>query len=154
VNSNDPKKSPMRVMAENPVATARYLAETQRTLLEIGANLESLARETRVHLRDTHVEGDRWYHRKLRARPVERALQQVLNNLHDLTLGLEKTAYKRRAHDEAVVNTLERRKEKALEKQRRGTQELQAAPAEVTDNMNSGYGGPTSIYDLRHRDSA
>ncbi|TGZ12385.1 hypothetical protein DV517_74800 [Streptomyces sp. S816] len=158
MNSTDPNHSPLRDVAQNPEATARYLADVQRVLLDIGKNLETLAHETRVHLRDTHVEGDRWYHARLRAMPVEKALGQVLRNLNNLTEGLEKSAYKRRAHDETVVNTAKDRKEKELEKQRKkNPPSLQAAPnppQQGAQGQNSGYGGPTSIYDLGKRESA
>ncbi|MFB7852801.1 hypothetical protein ACFC34_38110 [Streptomyces sp. NPDC056053] len=152
MNTNEPKAAPLSDVAQSPEATARYLADVQRVLLDIGKNLETLAIETRVHLRRTHVEGDRWYHARMRAMPVEKALGNVLKNLHSLTEGLEKSAYKRRAHDEAVVNTLKGRKEKELERQRKkNPPTLQAAPnppQQGARNENSGYGGPTSIYDL------
>ncbi|MFI0192066.1 hypothetical protein ACH4PW_31540 [Streptomyces sp. NPDC017082] len=151
-SNNDPNYSPLRDVAQNPEATARYLADVQRVLLDIGKNLETLAIETRVHLRETHVEGDRWYHARLRAMPVEKALGQVLKNLNNLTEGLEKSAYKRRAHDEAVVNTTKGRKERVLERQRKkNPQPLQAAPNQPqqgAQSKNLGYGGPTSIYDM------
>jgi hypothetical protein len=158
VNSNDPTHSPLRDVAQNPEATARYLADVQRVLLDIGKNLETLAIETQIHLRDTHVEGDRWYHARLRAMPVERALGNVLKNLKNLTEGLEKSAYKRRAHDEAVVNTARERKEKELERRRKkNPQPIQAAPnppQQDAQPSNPGYGGPTSIYDLGKERSA
>ncbi|MFK0016204.1 hypothetical protein [Streptomyces sp. NPDC091027] len=157
-SNNDPNHSPLRDVAQNPEATARYLADVQRVLLDIGKNLETLALETRVHLRGTNVEGDRWYHARLRAMPVEKALGQVLRNLNNLTEGLEKSAYKRRAHDEAVVNTAKDRKEKELEKQRKkNPPALQAAPnlpEQGARSENSGYGVPASIYDLGKRESA
>ncbi|GAA3372459.1 hypothetical protein GCM10017744_104040 [Streptomyces antimycoticus] len=152
MNSNDPNHSPLRDVAQSPEATAQYLADVQRVLLDIGKNLETLAHETRVRLRDTHVEGDRWYHARLRAMPVEKALGNVLKNLNHLTEGLEKSAYKRRAHDEAVVNTAKGRREKELERQRKkNPQPLQAAPnppQQGAQSQNLGYGGPTSIYDM------
>ncbi|MEU6601966.1 hypothetical protein [Streptomyces flaveolus] len=151
-SNNDPNHSPLRDVAQNPEATARYLADVQRVLLDIGKNLETLAIETRLHLRKTHVEGDRWYHARLRAMPVEKALGNVLKNLNNLTDGLEKSAYKRRAHDEAVVNAEKGRKEKELERQRKkNPQPLQAAPnppQQGAQSQNLGYGGPTSIYDM------
>ena len=150
-SDNDPNYSPLRDVAQSPEATARYLADVQRVLLDIGKNLETLSHETRVHLRDTHVEGDRWYHARLRAMPVEKALGSVLRNLNHLTEGLEKSAYKRRAHDEAVVNTAKGRREKELERRRKkNPQLLQAAPnsPQDTPSQNSGYGGPTSLYDM------
>ncbi|WP_225638120.1 hypothetical protein [Streptomyces solaniscabiei] len=151
-SNNDPNHSPLRDVAQNPEATARYLADVQRVLLDIGKNLETLAHETRVHLRDTHVEGDRWYHARLRAMPVEKALGNVLKNLNNLTEGLERSAYKRRAHDEAVVNTARGRREKELERERKkNPPSLQAAPnppQQGAQSQDSGYGGPTSIYDM------
>lgn len=158
MNGNDPNYSPLRDVAQSPEATARYLADVQRVLLDIGKNLETLALETRVHLRGTNVEGDRWYHARLRAMPVEKALGNVLKNLNKLTEGLEKSAYKRRAHDESVVNTAKDRKEKEIERQRKkNPPTLQAAPTpsqQGAQNQNSGYGGPTSIYDLGKREPA
>ncbi|MEU3620099.1 hypothetical protein ABZ725_48650 [Streptomyces sp. NPDC006872] len=157
-SDNDPNHAPLRDVAQSPEATARYLADVQRVLLDIGKNLETLAIETRVHLRKTHVEGDRWYQARLRAMPVEKALGQVLKNLNDLTDGLEKTAYKRRAHDEAVVNTVRTRKEKELERQqKKNPQPLQAAPNQTqqgAQSRNSSYSVPMSIYDLGNRESA
>lgn len=155
MNSNDPNHSPLRDVAQNAEATARYLADMQRVLLDMGANLEILQRETRVHCRGVGVEGDRWYHARLRALPVEKALRDVLKSVNSLTDGLEKTAYKRRAHDETVVNTGKTRKEKELEKRRKkNPQPLQAAPnhgEERDTGRNPGYGGPASIYDLDRR---
>ncbi|GGR43538.1 hypothetical protein [Streptomyces griseomycini] len=158
MNSNDPNYSPLRDVAQNPEATARYLADVQRVLLDIGRNLETLAQEIRVHCRDTHVAGDRFYDAWLRAQPVEREFKNVLKHVEAVTKGLEKSAYKRRAHDEAVANAARKRKEKELERQRRkNPQPLQAAPnppQQGTQGQNSGYGGPTSIYDLGRRESA
>ncbi|WP_331739604.1 hypothetical protein OG590_38615 (plasmid) [Streptomyces goshikiensis] len=158
MNSTDPNHAPLRDVAQNPEATARYLADVQRVLLDIGRSLEALALETRVHCRDTHVEGDRWYDAWLRAQPVERALKDVLKHVEGVTKGLEKSAFKRRAHDEAVANTAKKRKEKELEKRRKNTPPLQAAqqnpPQQGGQGQNSGYGGPTSIYDLGDRESA
>ncbi|MFD3680599.1 hypothetical protein [Streptomyces sp. NPDC058613] len=158
MNSNDPNHAPLRDVAKNPEATARYLADVQRVLLDIGRNLEALALETRVHCRDTHVEGDRWFDAWMRAQPVERALKDVLKHVEGVTKGLEKSAFKRRAHDEAVSNTAKKRKEKELEKQRKNAPPLQAAPQsppqQGAPSRNSGYGGPTSIYDMGNRESA
>jgi hypothetical protein len=158
VNSNDPNDAPLRDVARSPEATARYLADIQRVLLDIGKHLENLALETRVHCRDTHVDGDRWYHARLRAQPVEKALKDVLNNLQNVTEGLEKSAYKRRAHDETVANTARKRKDKELEKQRKKNPQLQAAPQnpqqQGAQSQNPGYGVPTLIFDLDNRESA
>ncbi|MFJ5680268.1 hypothetical protein [Streptomyces sp. NPDC093097] len=152
-----PDNHPLRDVAQSPEATARYLADVQRVLLDIGKNLETLAHETRVHLRDTHVEGDRWYHARLRAMPVEKALGNVLKNLHNLTAGLEKSAYKRRAHDEVVVNTAKDRKEKEREKQQKKNspmiQSVPNSPQMDAQSPKTGYSGPTSIYTI-DRESA
>ncbi|MFD6282014.1 hypothetical protein ACFWFI_41630 [Streptomyces sp. NPDC060209] len=158
MNSNDPNHAPLRDVAQSPEATARYLADVQRVLLDIGRNLETLAMETRIHCRKTHVEGDRFYDAWLRAQPVERALKDVLRNVQGVTKGLERSAYKRRAHDEAVANTATKRKEKELEKQQKKAPPLQAAPLnseqEGAQSQNSRYGDPTSIYDMGNRESA
>ncbi|QDN64295.1 hypothetical protein [Streptomyces sp. S1D4-14] len=158
MNSDDPTPAPLRDVAQSPEATARYLANVQRVLLDIGKNLETLALETRVHCRDMHVEGDRFYDAWLRAQPVERALKDVLKNVQAVTKGLEKSAYKRRAHDEAVANTGRKRKEKELEKKRKNAPPIQAAPQNSPQQgaqiPNMGYGVPTSIYDLGNRESA
>ncbi|MCX4451657.1 hypothetical protein [Streptomyces sp. NBC_01789] len=158
MTSNDPNHAPLRDVAQSPEATARYLADVQRVLLDIGRNLESLALETRVHCRDTHVEGDRWFDAWMRAQPVERALKDVLKHVEGVTKGLEKSAFKRRAHDEAVLNTAKKRKERELEKKRRKAPPLQAAPQnppqQVGQAQHSRYGVPTSIYDLGNRESA
>ncbi|MDQ1033637.1 hypothetical protein QFZ75_000053 [Streptomyces sp. V3I8] len=156
MNSTDPTHSPLRDVAASPAATAHYLANVQRVLLDISKNLETLAHETRVHLRDTHVDGDRWYHARLRARPVETALGDVLKSLNSLTEGLEKTAYKRRAHDEKVVNTTRERKAKVLEKERKKHPQIPAAPNYAPQEggqqaPGAGYSAPGSIYDLGQR---
>lgn len=89
---------------------------------------------------------------------MERALKDVLKHVEGVTKGLEKSAFKRRAHDEAVANTVKKRKEKELEKKRKNAPPLQAAPQNPPQqggqSQNSGYGGPTSIYDLGNRESA
>ncbi|MFI8343958.1 hypothetical protein ACIF8W_28355 [Streptomyces sp. NPDC085639] len=158
MHSNDPNHAPLRDVAQNPEATARYLADVQRVLLDIGRNLEALALETRVHCRDTHVEGDRWFDAWMRAQPVERALKDVLKHVEGVTKGLEKSAFKRRAHDEAVANTAKKRKEKEMEKKRKNAPPLQAAsqspPQQGAPSRNSDYGGLASIYDMGNRESA
>ncbi|MFF0199055.1 hypothetical protein ACFYT5_39765 [Streptomyces anulatus] len=146
--------NPLADVAASPEATARYLADVQRVLLDIGKNLESLALETRVHCRDTHVEGDRFYDAWMRAQPVERALKDVLKHVEGVTKGLEKSAYKRRAHDENVTAVGKRRKEKALEKSRKkNPPQLNSVPGntgQVPQQENMRYADPTSIYDLRN----
>lgn len=161
MNSTDPmsRPSPMRDVAQNPEATARYLADVQRVLLEIGDNLEILARETRVHLRGTHVDGDRKFEARLRALPVERALKSVLRNLNGLTDGLEATAFKRHAFATKVNNLPKERNQKQLEKARKKNPQIQAAqnsyPQGGQQATGHGYSGPASIYDLgRNRESA
>jgi hypothetical protein len=147
-----------QAVAQNPDAFVAYLADVQRVLLGIGKNLETLQRETRVHLRGTHVEGDRWYHARMRALPVERQLKEVLKHLEGVTAGLEKGAFKRRAHDEEVNHLPGKRREKAIAKSRKKKRPvLPAAPESAAHSgqaQDSVYGGPTSIYDLGDRWSA
>ncbi|MEU5314420.1 hypothetical protein [Streptomyces sp. NPDC021562] len=161
MNSNDPmnRPSPLRDVAQSPEATARYLADVQRVLLEIGDNLELLARETRIHLRATHVDGDRWYHARLRAQPVEKALKAVQKNLDGLTQGLETTAYKRNEFADKVKKLPGERQQKALEKARKKNPQIRAAqnssPQGGQQAPGYGYSSPASIYDLgRNRESA
>ena len=155
---NRDETAPLRDVAQSPEATAQYLADLQLHLLQISKNLETLAHETRVHCRGTHVPGDRWYHARLRALPVEKALRDVLKHLGGLTEGLEKSAYKRNAFADDVKALPGKRREKELEKQRKKNPKLQAAPGSASQedarSKNSGYGGPTSIFDLNDRESA
>ncbi|MFJ9855281.1 hypothetical protein [Streptomyces sp. NPDC101150] len=161
MNSNDPEHPPLRDVAQSPEATARYLANVQRVLLDIGKNLETLTVETRVHCRGTHVAGDRWYHARLRALPVEKALRDVLKHVTGLTQGLEKSAYRRNAFADEVKNLPQKRKDKELEKKRSKNPQLKAAGStergsteQGSGSPNPGYSGPTSIYDLREERSA
>lgn len=158
MNSNDPNHAPLRDVAQNPEAFARYLADIQRVLLDIGKNLETLQRETRVHCRGVHVEGDRWYHVRMRALPVEKALRDVLKHVDGLTAGLEKSAHKRRAHADEVKAIPGRRREKALAKaQKKSPAALGPVPESTergTAGPNPGYSGPASIYDLGREKSA
>ncbi|WP_445277916.1 hypothetical protein, partial [Streptomyces sp. DSM 41033] len=135
--------NPLADVAASPEATARYLADVQRVLLDIGGNLEVLAREIRVHCRDTHVEGDRFYDAWMRAQPVERALKNVLSHVESVTKGLEKSAYKRRAHDESVAAVDKKRKEKALEKSRKkNPPQLNSVPGntgQAAQSQHMGY---------------
>ena len=66
------------------------------------ANLETLEHETRVYCRGKHVKGDRFYHARLRALPVESSLHEVLKHVKKVTAGLEKTAFKRQAFTDEV----------------------------------------------------
>ncbi|MER7832205.1 hypothetical protein [Streptomyces sp. NPDC095602] len=155
---DEPAYAPLRDVARSPEATARYLADIQRVLLDIGKNLETLAIETRVHCRGTHVDGDRWYHARMRALPVEKALKDVLKHVNGLTEGLEKTAYKRNAFEDEVKNLPRKRREKELERERkRNPAPLRAAPEPPQPGSpqgNPGYSGPASVYDLGKRESA
>ncbi|MEW1911288.1 hypothetical protein AB0442_23045 [Kitasatospora sp. NPDC085895] len=152
----DEHENALRAVAQNPEAFVAYLADLQRVLLGIGQNLETLQRETRVHLRSTHVEGDRWYHARLRALPLERQLADVLRHLKAVTAGLEKGAYKRRAHDDEVNALPGKRREKALEKGKKIPPALATTNSaeSVTASAESRYGGPTTIFDLSEKRSA
>ncbi|WP_329501482.1 hypothetical protein [Kitasatospora herbaricolor] len=150
--------APLRGIAQDPEAFAAYLAQVQLVLLGIGTNLQVLRDETRVHLRATHVEGDRFYHARLRALPVERALKDVLGHVQALTEGLEKSTFKRRAHADDVNSLPGKRKEKAQAKaQKKNPAAIAPAPefgGGVPVGPDSGYAGPASIYDLGDRRSA
>lgn len=155
--STDENNSPLRGIAQNPAAFVAYLADVQRALLEIGTDLDTLLIEARLHLRNTHVEGDRWYHARLRARPVERQLQDVLRHLRGVTAGLEKAAYRRRAHDDVVNALPAQRLAKALAKEQKKRPILatgQAPTGRDSKAPDSEYDGPASIYDLDKRRSA
>ncbi|MEU9413227.1 hypothetical protein AB0E08_47110 [Streptomyces sp. NPDC048281] len=157
--NSEPELSPMQALAQNPAATAKYLAEVQGVLLSIGANLEDLARETRIHLRGTYVEGDRWYHARLRSQPVEKVLKRALKDLEGLTQGLETAAFKRHEFDEKVKNLPGERHQKALDKGRNKNHQIPSpqtsAPQGEQQPTGHGYSGPASIYDLkRNRESA
>ncbi|MEV8099442.1 hypothetical protein [Kitasatospora sp. NPDC085879] len=146
----DEHESALRAVAQNPEAFVAYLADLQRMLLGIGQSLETLQRETRVHLRSTHVPGDRWYHARLRALPVERELRDVLRHLKAVTAGLEKGAYKRRAHDDEVNALPGKRHDKAIAKgQKKAPEALPNSRTEKdSDPAGSVYRGPRSIFDL------
>ncbi|MFI1585595.1 hypothetical protein [Embleya sp. NPDC020630] len=153
--ASEQRAAMLRRVAQDPEAFARYMADVQRTLLGIGASLERLQRETRVHCRGAHVEGDRWYQARLRARPVESALREVLKHVHGLTDGLEKSVHKRRAHAEEMEALPRRRRERELARERKRNPALRSAPR-VEENGEDdipggrpGYGVPTSVYDLR-----
>lgn len=156
--TNEARHSAMRGIAQDPDAFAAYLADLQRWLLTIGKDLETLQHETRVDLRSKHVQGDRWYHARLRAVPVERTLKDVLAHLEGLTDGLEKATFKRRAHHEEVNSLPGKRKEKALAKAKKKNRQALPPTSEstkvVTGVPDSVYGGPASIYDLGDRRSA
>ncbi|MEU1457427.1 hypothetical protein [Streptomyces avermitilis] len=148
----------LREIAQNPAAYAHYLADFHRFVLDMQAKLEILQRETRVHCRGTRVEGDKMGQAFLRSFPVEKSLNDVLKNLKNATAGLEKSAHKRHAHDEKVKEVKKNRKEKEQLKARKNNTSLQAAPEnpgqQGAQSPNMGYGGPMSIYNLDHRESA
>ncbi|WP_329453184.1 hypothetical protein OG894_42050 (plasmid) [Streptomyces sp. NBC_01724] len=147
----------LREIAKNPAAFANYLADFQRVLLDMQANLEVLQREARVHCRKIRVEGDKWGQARLRSFPVERSLNNVLKDLKGLTSGLEKSAHKRAAHDEKVESVAKQRKERALLKAQ-GNNPPAIQPTseskERAGSQNSHYDGPESIHDLSDRRSA
>lgn len=157
MTSNDSEHMPLRDVAQSPEATARYLADVQLTLLTIEKNLQTLEHETRVHCRGTYVDGDRWYHGRLRSLPVEMSLRDVLKHAKSLVEGLEKSAYKRNAFAETVKNLPRERREKELNKKReKRAPSIQSAPdpEEDAQKKNRRYSEPASIFDLRDRESA
>ncbi|MFD9047811.1 hypothetical protein [Streptomyces zaomyceticus] len=150
---------PLQDVAANAAATARYLASIQRVVRDTERNIATLLDETTVHLRDTHLEGDRFWHAKRRARPAEKALREILKDVKKLASDLESAAYSRRAFDETCANTVKERKEKELEKQRKkNLQQLPPmpnTPPGLPNQPHSGYASPVSnIHDLRGRESA
>ncbi|MBL3805032.1 hypothetical protein ACWGSE_24240 [Streptomyces diastaticus] len=152
-------ESPLRGVAQNAEASARYLADIQRTLMNIGRQLETLQHETRVHLRGTHVEGDRWKEAHLRALPVEAAMKKTLRDLKKAVDDLERVTFKRRAHQEKVNALPAIRKEKQLAKARKkNPTQIQAAPGNPSESTQGvsgatgmGYGNPASIHDLKRK---
>ncbi|MFD6132977.1 hypothetical protein ACFWC2_29230 [Streptomyces diastaticus] len=152
-------ESPLRGVAQNAEASARYLTDIQRTLMNIGRQLETLQHETRVHLRGTHVEGDRWKEAHLRALPVEAAMKKTLRDLKKAVDDLERVTFKRRAHQEKVNALPEIRREKQLAKARKKSapqinaapQNSSGAPQGVSAATETGYGNPTSIHDLKRK---
>ncbi|MFF5393263.1 hypothetical protein ACFY5H_33975 [Streptomyces sp. NPDC013012] len=151
--------NPLQDVAANAAATARYLADIQRVVRDTERHLAMLTDETSVHLRGTHLEGDRFWHAKGRARPVEKALRKVLKDAKNLAADLESAAYSRRAFDENCANTVKDRKEKELEKQRKKNPQqippVPATPPGLHTGTESGYAAPVSnIHDLRGRESA
>ncbi|SEE61334.1 hypothetical protein [Streptomyces sp. TLI_105] len=151
--------NPLQDVAASAPATARYLADIQRVVRDTERHLATLADETSVHLRGTHLQGDRFWHAKNRARPVEKALRKVLRDAKNLAADLEAAAYSRHAFDENCANTVKERKEKELEKQRKKNPQqippMPAAPPGLHSKPESGYASPVSnIHDLRGRESA
>lgn len=155
--------SPLQDVAANAAATARYLADIQRVVRDTERHLATLADETTVHLRATHLEGDRFWHAKNRARPVEKALRKVLKDAKNLAADLESAAYSRRAFDEKCAATVKERREKELQKQlekqrKNNPQQIPPAPSAppgLHNQPESGYAAPvSSIHDLRGRESA
>ncbi|MEU8445535.1 hypothetical protein AB0F05_34350 [Streptomyces microflavus] len=154
----DDPNAALREIAQNPAAYAHYLADFNRVVLDMQAKLEILQLETRLHCRKTRVEGDKWGQAYLRSLPVEKSLNDILRYLKGISSGLEKSAHRRHAHDEKVMEVERNRKEKAQLKARKNSPTLQAAPEnpgqQGAHSPNPGYGGPTSIYDLNNRESA
>ncbi|MFB8247351.1 hypothetical protein ACFC5X_20195 [Streptomyces sp. NPDC055952] len=154
----DDPNAALREIAQNPAAYAHYLADFHRVVLDMQAKLEILQRETRLHCRNTHLDGDKWGQALLRSLPLEKSLNDVLKNLKSISSGLEKSAHKRYAHDEKVNAVKKNRKEKAQLKARKNDPPLQVASEnpgqQGTQSPNMGYGGPTSIYNLDRRESA
>ncbi|MFG2676909.1 hypothetical protein [Streptomyces sp. NPDC048445] len=154
----DDPNAALREIAQNPAAYAHYLSDFNRVVLDMQAKLEILQREARLHCRGTRVEGDRMGQAFLRSFPVEKSLNDILKNLRSVTSGLEKSAHKRHVHDEKVKEVKKSRKEKEQLKARKNSPTLQAAPEnsgqQGAQGPNSGYGGPTSIYNLDRRESA
>ncbi|MGV9267372.1 hypothetical protein ACWDRR_22225 [Kitasatospora sp. NPDC003701] len=149
----------MRALAGDPEQFARYLADMQRHLLGLTSTLTVLAQAAQVELRGTHVEGDRFYHARARALPVEHQMNVLVKSLKSATEAAEKVAFQRRRHDERVDALPGQRSAKALEKANKG-RSSRALPVnkpgeQVPPPTKSGYSDePRSILDLRDRRSA
>ncbi len=154
----DDPSAALREIAQNPAAYAHYLADFHRVVLDMQAKVEVLQRETRLHCRGTRVEGDKLGQAFLRSYPVEKSLNDILKHLKGMSSDLEKSAHRRHAHDEKVKEVKKQRKEKAQLRVRKTNPQLQAVPEnpgqDGVQGQDSGYGGPTSIYNLNRRESA
>ncbi|MFB7380507.1 hypothetical protein ACFC6U_21875 [Kitasatospora purpeofusca] len=149
----------MAALAADPEEFDKYLADVQRRILGLTAALAALAQAAQVELRGTHVEGDRFYHARTRALPVERRLKELVNSLSNAATAAEKAAFQRRRHDERVAALPGQRSAKALEKanKRRSSKAIPVnrAAEQVPPPAKSGYSDdPRSIFDLGDRRSA
>ncbi|MFJ3072764.1 hypothetical protein ACIPJE_29215 [Streptomyces albidoflavus] len=157
--SSTADESPLRGVAQSAEATATYLTDIQHALMDIGRQLETLQHETRVHLRGTHVKGDRWKEAYLRALPVEAAMKKTIRDLKKAVDDLERVTFKRRAHQEKVNALPAIRREKQLAKARKkNPTQIQAAPRNsaetprgVSGAAGMGYGNPASIHDMKRK---
>ncbi|MET9396040.1 hypothetical protein [Kitasatospora sp. NPDC002965] len=149
----------MEALAADPEAFTRYLADVQRNILGLTATLTALAQAAQVELRGTHVEGDRFYHARTRALPVERQLKALVNSLNNAATAAEKVAFQRRRHDERVAALPGQRSAKALEKANKH-RSSKAIPVnrtaeQVPPPAKSGYSDdPRSMFELGDRRSA
>ncbi|MFE5714502.1 hypothetical protein ACFQ7J_27280 [Streptomyces sp. NPDC056501] len=151
-------RAQLRQIAENPAAFTQLLSDYHSVLMDMRGKIEVLSNETHVHCKNTRVEGDKWGQAALRARPVAKALKRVIKDLESLMLGLQKSAHTRHAHDEKIAEVGRQRKEKALAKERAMNPPAIPAPPQSVGTVHggeeSGYTGPSSIFDLNDRRSA
>ncbi|MFF7250020.1 hypothetical protein ACFZBU_39730 [Embleya sp. NPDC008237] len=153
----DQHTAALRRTAQDPDRYAQYLADVARMLLGISRDLETLQGETRVHCRSAHVNGDRWYHARRRARPTEKTLKRVLKHLQNLVAELEKSVRKRHEFEHEMKALPRRRRERELARERKRNPGLRAAPARAAlenpanKEQNPRYSGPTDIYSLPKR---
>ncbi|MYW00393.1 hypothetical protein [Streptomyces sp. SID3343] len=147
----------LRRVAADPDECAAYMASVQRNLLCVSADMSALAREIRVRLRGDHIEGDRFWDARWRARPVEGAMGDILEHFDALADALEKTARKRRAYAEKMHDIPEKRRARALARERKNNPALRPAPPlanpgndpRLQSGGNAGYAAsPSSLYDL------
>ncbi|WP_030272974.1 hypothetical protein [Streptomyces sp. NRRL B-24484] len=150
--TDDERRLAMRGVARDPVSFAAYLADMQQHLRGLHGSLELLLEETRAELRATHVAGDRRYHAPLRVLPVERRLRAAIKDLESATEGIGRAVYRRRVHDDLVKSLPAQRALKALNKANKKAPQnhpVNGASPEVPPAGNSGYSGPTSIFDMK-----
>ncbi|WP_216678489.1 hypothetical protein [Streptomyces sp. MNP-20] len=156
----------VRRVAQDARATSRLLSSHHSALLTMKAALEVLQRETEVVCRGTRVEGDVWGQARWRSREVERSMNAAIRNLARAIAGVERSAHARHGFDEKVKEVKHKRRERARLRAAKRNPQLQAAaensdPLTPQQNPNaapqqgsSAYSGPTSIRDLRGRESA
>ncbi|EDY50033.1 hypothetical protein [Streptomyces clavuligerus] len=144
--------APLHDVALSVEATARYLADLQRVVRDMARHLATLQTEIQVVCRDTHIEGDRFYHARMRARPVEKAFSAALHDAEKLAADLEKAAFTRRDFADKVKRLPGERKQKEIDKARKKNPAIRpAGPQQPVDTPQpGGYAAPAqSIYDLR-----
>jgi hypothetical protein len=145
---NEQNPAPLRDVAANPNAFTTYLKSHQSSLLDSEDSLAVLAREARVHCRNTRVDGDRWYHPRMRSAQVEKSMRRVLKHLEAAAAEMEKATAARHAFEEDVRTLPGKRRQKALEKARKKGAVPAQAVNSTTMPQSPRYTSPASVFDL------